>query len=354
LVLVFFLQKMYKGKRQQVVPIEEHHGSDDDMVNEELVTQETVDEEMENVEAGVVTIPRHVRAENFKNRRTIFLSASFTGTPEEFNQNKQRLEWHMATEMGRLFKHNMAAVNRHIAEEQDLRGSLKRGVPLDFEVVAVRNSLPWEAGIHIDGLMPQVVTAHGAALWTIPADVQYTMVNQKVFEPTHFVEEHLMETAQQCSLEDVGEDIQVVRGDKTKGKASYGTVAVGTLAHAGLLEKLEQGMWHSEPLSAEHWEEIYNTPAHRRTLHVTSKMALELKADMEKELRELEARCMNFENLTVRCERQDGFVHPNNPEGLHGQLVGSDIDPTHKLSDAVLNKVCNVYFLGKLTFSTLE
>lgn len=347
---------MYKGKRQQQQPpvVEEQYSDVEDEINEEMVTQEPVEGEVDGENAALVTIPRHVRAENFKNRRTIYLSASFTGTPEEFNQNKQRLEWHMATDMNRLLKHNMAAVNRHMAGEEDLRGSLKRGVPLDFEVTAVRNSLPWEAGIHIDGLMPQVVTAHGAALWTIPAHVQYTIVREKVFEPVHFVEEHLMETAQKCSLEDLKEDIQIVQGAKAKGKSGYGTVAVGSLAHAGLLDKLSEGMWHNEPLSAEHWEEIYNTPSHRRTLHVTSKMALELKSEMEKDLRELEARCMDFENLTVRCSRQDGHVHPNNPEGLHGQLVGSDIDPSHALNDGVLNQVCNVYFLGKLTFSTLE
>lgn len=344
---------MYKGKRQQHTPVvvEEQYSDVDDEINEELVTQEPVEGDA-NAEGGtLVTIPRHVRAENFKNRQTIYLSASFTGTPEEFAQNKQRMEWHVARDMGRLFKHNMATVNRHLAGEEDLRGSLKRGVPLGFKVVAVRNSFPWQADIHIDGLMPRVVTAHGAALWTIPAHVQYTTMDKQIFEPTHYVEERLMETAQKFSLSEVGEAVQVVR---EKGKSSYGTVAVGSMAHAGLLDKLEEGMWHNEKLSAEHWEEIYNPPSHRRTLHVTSNMAVELKAELEKDLRELETRCMDFENLKVECARGDGYTHPNNPEGMHGQLVGSDIDPHHKMGDDVLNQVCNIYFMGELVFSTLE
>lgn len=340
---------MYKGKR-----VEDHYSDEEAEINEEMVTQEPVEGEVDGQEQQqLVTIPRHVAAENFKNRKTAYLHASFTGTPEEFAQNKQRLEWHISDSQGRLLKHNLAAVNRHTAGDDDLHGGLGTVVPLDFEVVAIRNSLPWDANIHVDGLMPAVVTAHEPALWVIPAHTAYTMVQRKVFEPTHFVEEHLIETAQQCSLADVDEDIQVVKGDKAKGKSSYGTVAVGTLAHAGLLKHLEKGMWRNEPLSAEHWEEIYDTPSHRRTLHVTSKMALELKEEMQKHLLELKKRCIDLENMAIRCSRGDGRVHPNNPEGLHGQLVGSDIDPSQHLTDDTLNKVGNITFCGALTYSAL-
>jgi hypothetical protein len=338
---------MYRGKqRGQTAPVqvEEQYSDVDEEINEEVI---------ENVAAieGEASIPRHVSQDSFKGRKSALLNISFTGTPEEFAQNKTKCEWRLASNVPRHLKHNLADVNRNVASDDNLHGSLKRVVPLDFEVVAHRNSAPSEYGIDIEGLMPQVISSHGACLWAVPADTPYTKVNEKVFEPTNFIDEHIMETMQVCTFDDLKEDIQVKAAGK--GKPGYGTVAVGTLAHAQLIESMNSGRWDAEPLDEEHRLHIYDPPAHRRTIEVTPRIAIELKQELEGPLRDLEKRCMNLEDLVVRLSRQDGIAHFNSPEGLHGELVGSDIDPTHKLGSDRLNQICNVTVLARLTYAAL-
>jgi cytochrome b involved in lipid metabolism len=340
---------MYRGKRrdqpQQPAPVEEEYDSvGEELVEEEVVTQEPVDAE--------VVLPRHVTEDNFKGRKDIMMLYSFTGTPEEFAQNKLRTEWRPASHMVRHFKHNMADVNRHIASDENLHGSLNRVVPLGCEMVAHRNSFPFDIGIDVDGMMPQVFSSHNAALWTCPADVPYTVVNQKVFEPSSFIDEHMMETMQVCTFDDLKEDIQT-KSD-SKRKAGYGTVAVGTLAHAQLVDSLHKGLYDKH-VNEEDFVRIAESAesTRARVIDVPLPVAVALKKELEGPLRELEKRCMNWDNHVVRASRQDGRAHFNDPEGLHGELVGSDIDPTHKLANDRLNQTCNASFLVKWSIACL-
>lgn len=339
---------MYRGKRREEKPApveEEYVSAEEREIDDEMVVTE------EPVGAEAV-IPRHVTEENFKGRKSILLNISFTGTPEEFAQNKQRTEWRLASHMPRYLKHNLSDVNRNTTGDENLHGSLKRSVPLGFEVVAHRNSLPFDYGIDIDGLMPQVISSHGAALWVVPADVAYTKVNEKVFEPTSFIDEHMMETMQVCTFDDLKEDIQT-KSD-SKRKAGYGTVAVGTLAHAQLIKSLHEGMYDKH-VTEEDFVRIAESAEHTRArvIDVPLPVALAVRSELEGPLRDLEKRCMNLEELVVRGSRQDGHAQFNNPEGLHGELVGSDIDPTHKLASDRLNQVCNVHILARLDYAAL-
>lgn len=337
---------MYRGKRREQAPrqVEEQYSDVDEEVNEEVVEQVPVDSE-------VVSIPSHIAQESIKGRKSILLNISFTGTPEEFAQNKAKCTWSLASHMPRHLKHNLADANRDTASDEFLQGSLKRTVPLNFEIIAHRNSGPSDYGINIPGLMPQVISSHGAALWVVPADTQWSKVDLKVFEPTNFIDEHIMETMQVCTFDDLKEDIQSKSAGK--GRSGYGTVAVGTLAHAQLLEFVHAGKW-DELLTEDEIVQIINTPDHRRTIEVPVQVAVELRKELEPALKDLEKRCMNLEELQVHLSREDGNPHFNSPEGLHGELVGSDIDPSHKYGSDRLNQVCNVNVLSRLTYGAMK
>lgn len=337
---------MYNGRRRTApTQVEEQYSDVDEEVNEEVVEQV-------NVESDVASIPTHVTEENFKGVKEILLNMTWNGTPEEFAQNKAKCTWSFASSMPRHLKHNLSDVNRDVAGDENLHGSLKRTVPLGFEIVSHRSSAPSDSEIKIPGLMPQVISSHGAALWVVPADTPYTyMHNTKVFEPVNFIDEHMLETMQVCTFEDLKEDIQVKAAGK--GKAGYGTVAVGTLAHAQLLEFLNAGKW-DQHLGEEEIVQILNTPEHRRTIEVPVQVALDLRKELEQPLKDLEKRCIDMEKFQAHLARADGNPHFNSPEGLHGQLVGSDIDPTHKYGSDRLNINCAVNVLARLKYVVLK
>jgi hypothetical protein len=333
---------MYRGKRREkIAPVEDHYSSGEE-INEEVEREVAVENE--------VTIPTHISAEKFQGRVTRLFNVSFTGTPEEFSQNKAKTEWSMASHLPRYLKHNLAEVDRDIAGDQHLYGSLKRVVPVGLKVKGFRNSGPHPYGINIDKLMPQVFGSNGAALWVVPADTPYTVIDQPIFEPTHYIDKHILETMQVCTFDDLKNDIQIKAA--TKGKTGYGQVAVGSLAHSRMLELMGEGVW-DDVLTEEEIAQIENTPSHRRTIDVPVKVASDLRKDLEEPLKNLEKRCMNLEELVVRLTREDGTPHFNSPEGLHGQLVGSDIDPSQKFGQDRLNQICNVTVLLELTYGAL-
>jgi hypothetical protein len=333
---------MYRGKRREkIVPVEEHYSSGDE-INEEVEQEVPIE--------GEVTIPTHISAEKFQGRVTRLFNVSFTGTPEEFSQNKAKTEWSMASNLPRYLKHNLAEVDRDIAGDEHLYGSLKRVVPVGLKVKGFRNSGPHPYGINIDKLMPQVFGSTGAALWVVPADVAYTVTDQSIFEPTHYIDKDILETMQVCTFDDLKNDIRVE--NSSKGKAGYGVIATGTLAHRRMMDLLETGMW-SDVISDEKYAQLHNTPDHCRTVDVPVKVAVELRKDLEEPLKNLEKRCMNLEELVVRLTREDGTPHFNSPEAMHGQLVGSDIDPSHKFGQDRLNQICNVTVLLELTYGAL-
>jgi hypothetical protein len=346
---------MYNGKRRtqpnKPAPVE-HHNSHSHYSSGDESDNNMGDEVVEQVVQveGEVNIPSHISAEKFQGRLSRLLHVSFTGTPEEFAQNKAKTEWSLASHLPRYLKHNLAEVDRDIAGEEHLHGSLKRVIPVGLEVVAHRNSGPSDYGINIDKLMPQVFGSSGAALWIVPADTQYTKVNENIFEPTHYIDKHILDTMQVCTFDDLKEDIQVKAA--AKGKSGFGQVSVGTLAHARLLELMGEGVW-DDVLTEEQVIQIADTPSHRRTIDVPVKVAMDLRKDLEQPLKDLEKRCMNLEELVVRLSREDGIPHFSSPEGLHGQLVGSDIDPGQKYGQDRLNQICNVSVLLKLTYGAL-
>lgn len=337
---------MYRGKRreQQPAPVEDHYSSGDDEALGEEVEQEVPVE-------GEVTIPKHISAEKFQGRLNRLFYVSFTGTPEEFSQNKAKTEWTMASHLPRYLKHNLADVDRDIAGDEHLYGSLKRVVPVGLKIRGFRSSAPSRYGINIDKMMPQVFGSTGAALFIVPADTQWVNSDIHVFEPVHYIDKHVLETMQVCSLDDLNTDIRVVK--PTKGKSEYATIASGTLAHSRMLDLMEKGIW-DDVLTEEKYAEIIETPAHRRTIDVPVKVATDLRKDLEDNLKNLEKRCINLEDFKVTLTREDGTPHFNSPEGLHGQLVGSDMDPGQKYGNDRLNQVCHVDVLLELSYGAMQ
>ena len=334
----------------------EYSGEEDEMGDEQqqaFVTDETVDGEL--AEVGVA---KHVDESLFANRQTIDLDIDFVGSPEEFTAGTASTVWSPAAQVMKHFKVNTATINRHLADEKDLKGNLKRAVVFQVEVLQQKNTLPFAVGLVNSEMLPKNVHRHGAVLHRI-VPTQLMTVGQKVFEPTNIIDKEQMDSARINRPEDVEASITVYPASKS-GKA-YATVAKNTMAYKTLLHNLGLGKWQEEKLTRAQLASIIEPAADVRRVQVTEKMGTQLKKTLMDKAHADIARMVDLEKLEFRLVRADGYSEFSNASALEGELVGSvlmsdGIDGVKSTvsSNPLLLKRGAVHAKIRLTFGTLE
>lgn len=321
---------MYRGKRTE--PIEYEQGSD---IDEAIMTEEPLNEAADyRVDES---IGRHLSTDVFKQVQSIIVDIDVMASPDELARGFVPSEWKLLPHLSKKLKQNLALKNRDVAGDADHAGDLRRCIPLQFEILQQANTLPFFMGIRAPGMMDKTVYRQGACLWRVPPDTA-TMALPigagMAFEPTNVIDRHMYNNFRVCTPEDLAESITVVKG--SKGKPGYGTISVGSVAYDDLIENLNAGAWRELDLTEEELDAIYEPPRHQHTVQVRQKMAEQLQVKLQQPLNDVIDRCVNLEDFTISVVRADGNPHFNSPQGLHGELVGSENDPLHKLSSTKL------------------
>lgn len=179
-------------------------------------------------------------------------------------------------------------------------------------------------------------------------------VNEMILEPTNPVSEEMLENSTLYSLKNLNEDLQLIEGkDKSLDADKYATVVTGTMAYTQLVKALKAGVWSNvEDIDR---PTIYQAPERGlRKVEITYDMGKELYEFLAKPIREVLERCINLEDFNVEYVRADGESEFNSPNGLHGQIIGSELDEDHKIRDDVLNKRGVFHVMARLSYFLLE
>lgn len=323
---------------------------EEDYDHEELGDVVETDEPVVGEEAKQQPV-RHLNESNFDKISEVLFDIDCAASPEELASKIKSAEWKLQAHVTKQLKDNIATTNRKNANDDERVGNLRYCIPLGFEVVMHQNTHKYPMVVVCDAMMNKNVYKHGSGLWRMPPETPAQMVNQKVFEPVSVIDHFVFKKGRMVTLQDLEDDIKIVPG--SKGRSGYGTVAVNSLAYDQLLDELDHGAWTNEPLSEEQLRDI-DHPGHKRTVEVTAQMAKDIKEQLAGPVRELQARCIDLENMSFRVQRADGQQVFNSPEGLHGELVGSDLDVDHKLPNKALNTRQNVYVKCRLQYKLLE
>jgi len=353
---------MYRPQAQQHV--ERHTGDnnydDDSDIDEELVAgdaaggggadDQDVVTTMEDPVAGNYggqgeETGKHVDTNILGNFQQLFLDVDVDASPEQLAANPKLAEFHLKEEVHKHFKENLSDKDRANASDDKLVGNVRTIVPLGLEVVEHQNTMPYKMQLSSNKhFVGKTVHRAGNAIWTVMPDTSPTPVGRVVFEPANIFDERMYNKAKMCTMQDIDEDIKMTSA--TKARAGFATVATGTAAHDRLKKGLDNGEWHKIHLSDAEWNDIFDPPRRSRTINVPLALGEALKADLRSDLQEVIDRCINLEDFVMRLERADGSKF-NAPQGLHGLLVGGELDDGSAMATQMMqtNKRCHVRLL---------
>jgi hypothetical protein len=246
-----------------------------------------------------------------------------------------------------VLKQNLATVRRNKPTEADLVGNIEMAVPLQFEILHQKNSLPFSSEIVCDQLLGKVLSQKSAtpSLIRIPA-FSDKIVNRKIFEPVSIIDQQMYEEGTKTSLAEL--EAHIKHMPAIKGRNAYATVAVGTLAYEGLVLNLNRRNWQEEheQLDLDH---IMN-PGKSRTVEVTPKIATQLFEKLSAPIAAIPERCVDLKNLVFSLRRGDGEKQFNSRNGLIGQSTSSSVDPRNKLPAGAVTERGIVYAACELTY----
>jgi hypothetical protein len=281
-------------------------------------------------------VSEHLGEEQFTSgNQSLFIDVDVDASPEALAGNKALAEVRFKEELHKAFKKNLSEKDRANATEDQLVGSIHTIVPLDLEVVEHQNTLPYKMELQSDQFVGKSLHRNGRAMWTVAPGTQNTPVARKIFEPANIFDQRLYEKSQMCSLADIDDDIKLTSA--TKARAGFSTVATGTTAHEKLAKGFDKGEWRKFKLTQAEQIDICDPPSNARTVTVPLALGEALRSKLRAEWQEVIDRCISAEDLTFRLARSDGLPF-NSPQGLHGALVGSDLDAT---GDGMVNIMLN-------------
>jgi hypothetical protein len=306
------------------------------------------DDYYEDAQAGLSTklSGGHLTKDMFSKAQTVTLCMDIQGSPEQLEGGRVSKFWRIKPHDTQEFKQIMTLRNRDKATGEERAGNLNRCIPLHLEIVRENNSYPYYMGMKFPGMVPKVLHKSGRTHWRTPPNTSTHMVERAVFEPSNVITKHMYENWRMCSLESLVDDITHVPGNKNK--VGYSTIAVDSLAYDVLVSNLgnacdpnaeDGGHWCQYDLSEDDVDDLYSASNRRKKIvTVPTEIAKEIEVALKDPLEEIAKSFVNLEDLVVEFERADGVHAFNSTRNLHGELVGSDIDPNHDLRSAKLAK----------------
>lgn len=281
---------------------------------------------------------QHLTKDMFTQVQRTLMDIDVTASLAELEQNPSLATWKLMPHLSKEFKQNLALKNRHLATGEELAGNLNRCIPLHLEILQQKNSFPVAMGIHVPGMMDKNLYKHGQCVYRVPPDTQTMLVGQNVFEPTNKITQWMYDNYRMCTVEDLETDIKHFA--KTAKVPAHATIAVGSLAHEALKENLAAGKWQSE-LEHIDVEEIFD-PKMRHTVQVTPIMAKQIAGLLEPMIKETADSFINLEDFNVKIVRADGQANFAAPQGIHGELIGSNVTNAPKIVTDKLQTRYNV------------
>lgn len=296
----------------------------------------------------------HLTKDMFSKAQTITLCMDIQGSPEQLEAGQVSKFWRIKPHNTQEFKQIMTLRNRDKATGEERAGNLNRCIPLHLEIVRENNSFPYYMGMKIPGMVPKVLHKNGRTHWRTPPNTSTHMVERAAFEPSNVITKYMYENWRMCSLEDLVDDVTHVAN---KG---YSTIAVDSLAYDVLVDSLSNetnphsedgGHWCQYNLSVDDVADLYDARDRRKQIvTVPTQIAKDIETALKDPLKEIADSFVNLEDLVVEFERADGVHAFNSPKNLHGELVGSDIDPNHDLRSAKLAKRACYGVTAEFTF----
>jgi len=285
----------------------------------------------------------HLTSNMFKKVQTTRFTVMIQGSPEDLESGAALKTYKLGPEIMKHFKQNMAKINRDIASGDELKGDLKRVIPLHLEVEDVTNSYPFQMGLRVNGIVPTTLTKFGRYVVSVPADTPFTVMERAVFEPKHIVDQYMYKDSQMASINDIRAAVD--------HKDGYSTIAVPSLPFEVLCLNIERGNFPN--ISEEAAMDILE-PGRRRLVEVPTEIAKTIEESLKKPCENIERRFMNLENLVCEAVRADGQESFASFQNLHNEIVGSDVDPDRTLPSYRLSKNCQFVVTMRLKYKLLE
>lgn len=292
---------------------------------------------------------QHVLPEMYRKPLSVIMDISFKASPEELAAGLVDCDWRLADHLPKYLKQNVATKNRSQASDDQLKGDLRRAVPIQLEILRDHNTMPFPMHITAPGMSNVSMSRDGTSLWYTEAKTQSQPVKEFVFVPESVIDKYMVLNNLTMTPEDLKNDITLV---EAKGKKpGYGTVAIQSPAYEKLVTNLDAGKWQEEVD-----DELYNSitkPTRRQTVvEVPYEVAKTLYENMEAPIKDFTDRCVDLENFYVRAERADGMPW-NSRNGLVGETVGSNMDPDHALPSEALTTRQVYHVKARLTYSLM-
>lgn len=274
----------------------------------------------------------HLTVDQFSKAQTSFLDIEFCGSPEEFQSGKASRIWKLQPQVTRHFKQITTISNRKNATTKDVAGNLNRCIPLAMTVLQQQNTLPFPVNVDIEGVLPLNLSKYGRANWRIPPDTATMRVKQPIFEPNNIITEWMYNNWRECSVESLADDIKHFR------EQGYSTINVDSLPYVVLVKNLSDHRWDDLKPASEHAQAIINAALTQKVVSVRPEIAEEIESALREPLSKMAESFVDLENFTAQMSRGDGQPAFNSFKGIHGELVGSEIDEGHALRSAMLSK----------------
>ncbi|MBX9636955.1 MAG: hypothetical protein K2Q45_05330 [Nitrosomonas sp.] len=295
---------------------------------------------------------QHLTPNMFSKPQKIDVDIDITASPAELAAMKSASVWKLMPHLGKDFKQNLATKDRHLASDDQLAGNLNRCIPLNLEIVQQKNSFPFFMGIRIPGMMDRNLHRHGKCVYRVAPDTHTMMVGRSAFEPTNIINEWAYNNYKMCTLEDLDNDVTFVKG--TKSSPPYAQVNVNSVAYAMLKQNLEAGSWNNVQWTpAEHdlidLDHIFE-PKRSQKVQVPERMGREIVKDLRSVIEETAKGFINVEDFNVEIVRADGYKAFDKKEGIHGELIGSDIVDAPVTANSVMQTRQTFHLKCELTY----
>lgn len=323
--------------------VEAGQGGDDDDTMTTVEAAADVSDDEPNV-------GKHVSKDWFGNKMTVRLNIDVDASPEQLAANPELANWGLKQELHKLFKQNIADKDRSNAADDQLVGNVDQIVPLEARIVGHQNTLPYAMDLKCKHFVPASIHRHGSGLHYIPPGTETATVNGVLLQPNNILDERMYRLAQECSLEELDEDIKLTLG--TKSRPGFATVVVGTAAHEKLLSGLKKHEWRHIKVTDQEWAQIFEAPEYARSVTIPLKLGEALKSDLQKNLQDVIGRCISAEDFTFSVVRADGLGFAA-AQNLHGMLVGSGIDDNQQMAAEILGRSSRAHFAMDFTFFTM-
>ena len=332
---------------------------DEDQFSDESIGSDMMEDDLSAdtevpVRAGATYDPHlgtHVLPEMYRKPLSVIMDVSFTASPEELAAGYVDCDWRLADHLPKYLKQNLAEKNRSQAESDQLKGNLKRAVPIQLEILRDHNTMPFPMHITAPGMSNVSMSRDGSSLWYTEAKTVSQPVKEFVFVPESVIDKYMVINNQTMTPEDLKNDIKLVKAtDKMSG---YGSVAIQSPAYEKLVTDLKNGMWRDQALDDDQWDAIMSPGRRQVAVEVPLGIAQSLYDTMAEPIKDFTERCIDLENFFVRAERADGMAW-NSRNGLVGETIGSNMDPDHALPSEALTTRQVYHVKARLTYSLMD